>query len=548
MLVFRDGRQAVNGPRLLKELTTSLQQVSSVSTPTRGSLIDALLRAGELECALADARDPASAPLAELTDALAAGLVAGDGLQCHRLERTVCALAIPETLTVSRPEGFAYYALHPLDSAELAGSLAVRLGRIAVIGIRTIGTTLSAVVAAEARKKGTTAERITVRPTGHPWDRKLDFSPAERAWINRQGERQADFWVVDEGPGLSGSSFLAVAEALVNAGVPHERITLLGSASPDVARLCAPDAAARWRRFRSYFTRPPLGAPAEAVVSVGAGAWRQVFLDGEDWPAVWPQFERAKFLRADGKALFKFEGLGRVGTEVRQRSRSIADAGFGPGVGDEEDGYARFEVISGRAMTTARVSTGVIERIAAYCAWRAAAFAAEPRPTSELEHMIRTNAREGLSEDMDVPELQIERPVIADGKMHPHEWRLTRAGQLLKLDGASHGDDHFFPGPTDIAWDLAGAIVEWRLEPAATEFFLESYRGTSGDDARARLPGFLLAYALFRLGYCTMARESLRRTDEEMRFQREANEYRVLSSQYRALTAKTGYSLMGTRY
>ena len=29
-----------------------------------------------------------------------------------------------------------------------------------------------------------------------------------------------------------------------------------------------------------------------------------------------------------------------------------------------------------------------------------------------------------------------------------------------------HGDDHFFPGPTDIAWDLAGTIVEWELAPA----------------------------------------------------------------------------------
>jgi hypothetical protein len=52
----------------------------------------------------------------------------------------------------------------------------------------------------------------------------------------------------------------------------------------------------------------------------------------------------------------------------------------------------------------------------------------------------------------------------------------------------------------------------------------------SGDDASARLPGFLLAYALFRLGYCTMAGESVRGTDEEIRFRREAAIYRAIAS------------------
>jgi hypothetical protein len=251
-------------------------------------------------------------------------------------------------------------------------------------------------------------------------------------------------------------------------------------------------------------------------------------MNGSEWPAVWPQFERPKFLSGDSEGLFKFEGLGRFGAEVRERSARMADAGFGPQLCEEEDGYARYGIVDGRVPTVAD-APDLLEQIAEYCAWRARIFAAEPPLTDELEHMIRTNAREGLGEDVELPELRVERPVIADGRMHPYEWRLTPQGRLIKLDAASHGDDHFFPGPTDIAWDLAGAIIEWRMGHSATEFLLENYRKMSGDDCRARLPGFILAYTLFRLGYCSMAAESLRGTDEEVSFQKELKRYRAIA-------------------
>jgi hypothetical protein len=89
--------------------------------------------------------------------------------------------------------------------------------------------------------------------------------------------------------------------------------------------------------------------------------------------------------------------------------------------------------------------------------------------------------------------------------MMPHEWLELGDGRLLKLDGAAHGDDHFFPGPCDIAWDLAGTIVEWKLTGPEAEYFLEEYRRLSGDDARRRLPPYLRAYVSFRLGWCKMA-------------------------------------------
>src|SRR5262249_16894970 len=150
--------------------------------------------------------------------------------------------SLPRSVRVSPPEGFAYYALHPMDFAAIAC-----VGRyeycVAVIGIRTIGTALSAMVVAGLHKQGIEASRTTVRPEGHPYDRRTSFSPDQLAWIKQQSQRGAAFVVVDEGPGLSGSSFLSVGEALKALGVAGDRITFLGTRDLDPDQLCTRDGA-----------------------------------------------------------------------------------------------------------------------------------------------------------------------------------------------------------------------------------------------------------------------------------------------------------------
>jgi thiamine kinase-like enzyme len=96
---------------------------------------------------------------------------------------------------------------------------------------------------------------------------------------------------------------------------------------------------------------------------------------------------------------------------------------------------------------------------------------------------------------------------------------------MLKADSGSHGDDHFFPGPTDAAWDLAGAIVEWRMNSAQSEYFLETYRRRSGDEAKLRINDFIIAYTVFRSAYCTMAANALEASFEAVRLQQAASEY-----------------------
>jgi hypothetical protein len=121
-----------------------------------------------------------------------------------------------------------------------------------------------------------------------------------------------------------------------------------------------------------------------------------------------------------------------------------------------------------------------------------------------------------------------ESPVLVDGRMLPHEWIHTPAGDYQKVDAASHGDDHFFPGPSDIAWDLAGAIVEWNMSADAHQRFIDVYRRVSGDDPRERIAPFVVAYAVFRCGYCLMAAEAVRGSGEEHRLLAAHDRYRAV--------------------
>lgn len=531
--IFRDGRKNLSGTRLLEELRASVERELRSSTKG-GSRLDALIRAGELESALADSAHPAAAQLATLTDVLASAALAQDAIALSKSCRLLHSLELPETLTISPPEGFSYYALQPLSFAEFAVSAAPGNHPVAVIGIRSIGTTLSAVVAAALRRANRNAQRITVRPTGHPYDRRTQFTAEQTSWIRQNHDRDALFLIVDEGPGRSGSTFLSVAEALLPLGISSQRVLLIGSREPDPAALCAHDAANRWKRFRFLTATQSNGTRFSDHHYLGGGEWRRILL-GEDsaWPACWLQMERLKFLSPDGRHFFKFEGLGRIGTAARQRSRQIADAAFGCAVEDAGDGFSCYAVPRGRPLSVGDISHSLLERIAEYCAFRNRDFQSATLVPDRLPEMLRFNTAQefGFELECDLGVLQPRAPILADGRMQPHEWLITEQGLLFKTDASTHGDDHFFPGPTDIAWDLAGTAVEWNLHPDALEFLLSCFGSLTGDDPRPRLPVFLLAYAIFRMASCKMALSTVAGSPEEIRLIQAYEFYRHRSEQ-----------------
>jgi hypothetical protein len=536
--VFRDGKRSRAGETLRAELWQCLLQLRNADPPSSELLTESLLRAGELECSITDAAmpDPHYRQLAlwltQLTDALADALVSARCKPlCFDAFAPLLSLAIPEHLECSPPEGFCFYALHPIDFANFPVSSRLPA---CVIGIRSIGTTLSAVLAARFKNTGAWTRRFTVRPTGHPYERELAFTSDQIRIVAEADSRGAEFFIADEGPGLSGSSFLSVGEALADAGIARNRIAFIGSVEPHMEKLVAPHAAARWRSFNWYRIPSIERPPEEAKICLSAGGWRdRVFAGTNDWPGVWTQLEPQKFLSASGDEFYKFIGHGHYGQSVRGRYEHLANAGFGPTVRSVENGFATFPVITGRFCRKSDISRATIYRLASYCAFRAremGSMCCEPK----LRESVRFNLAQELGTDCGLT-LETVKLVIPDANMFPYEWIATEDGTILKLDGAMHGENHFFPGPVDIAWDLAATIVEWEMSPEAAATFLDAYASLSKDAAQGRIHDYLLAYLAFRTSYLAMAAAAMAGTPEEPRLRRDLQKYREKLSSQRSM-------------
>jgi len=524
--IFRDGRKPVSGPDMVCDLERR------ISASNGSALLDALIEAGELEAALADADCPEAAIAAQVTDILASDLCSGEESRGTALQ-LASRIHPPEQIAFSPPEGFSYYALHPLDFAQIVSRISAEPPLCALIGIRSIGTTLSAVCAAALKSTGRPVSRITVRPTGHPYSRRTDFTTQQLQWIHECLLSHALFLIVDEGPGRSGSTFLSVAEALQAVGVPNDRITILGSRQPDPAALCAENAVARWNAFRFISTTPSVNQRFAGCAYIGGGSWRNfVFPSVQDWPESWTEMERLKFLAPDRKRLFKFEGMGPVRADLRQRAFVLADAGFSPRAYDAGDGFLEYEKLDGRVMRIDDLSSSALDRMARYCAFRLSHFPARQDSAGDFRHMLEFNTRQEFGVDLTLPETSLasQHPVLVDGRMQPHEWIATSPATFVKTDGISHGDDHFFPGPCDIAWDLAGIAVEWHLNADARHHLLNGFLKLSGRDVSREILLYMLAYSVFRLGFCKMAISTVRGSDEEQRMRNAYIRYRALAA------------------
>ena len=146
LLVFRDGRRLLSGSAIKTTLSQQLRLLPASFSPTE--ILRSLLQAGELECALADCGG-ATKEFEKIMDAMAEAIVNGTAIgNLKSLLRILDRTPVPEQLPVSIPEGFAFYGLHPLAFADALKQLAALPPRVGVIGIRSIGTTLSAVTAA----------------------------------------------------------------------------------------------------------------------------------------------------------------------------------------------------------------------------------------------------------------------------------------------------------------------------------------------------------------------------------------------------------------
>lgn len=523
MYVFRDGRRNVQGAQLRAELQRYLQKLSL--TPQEDCWLGAFVSAGELECALADAGSEHAGTAGAITDQIAVALMCGSSVDPQELASRVASIQVPEAVSLAVAEGFAYYALHPFRFREPVRQLADG-APVRIIGLRSIGTALSAVVQALFTASGSSSERITVRPHGHPYDRRTELSDDQVRWLHEAGNR-ATIVIIDEGPGLSGSSFLAVAEAVENCGIERTRIVILGSRYPDPAQLRAPDASTRWPRYRFLAASSEPVLPEEAQIDLSGGLWRHHFLgDFENQPAAWTHLETAKYLGSNRTCFLKFHGYGHFAEPVSRRAIALSEAGFAPGWLGLVRGFGLYERLQGRLLSANDLTPDVLQRTAEYCAFRSRQMAITEQGPSELEEMARWNWKCEFGSEIAPLQLRTERLVIADGRMLPHEWLRMDDGRILKLDGSTHGDDHFFPGPCDIAWDLAGTIVEWELNDSQSEAFLDAYRVRSGDEPGPRIRDYVRAYSIFRMAWSKMAAQASAGSFDEKLLLRDYMRYR----------------------
>jgi hypothetical protein len=271
---------------------------------------------------------------------------------------------------------------------------------------------------------------------------------------------------------------------------------------------------------------------------IGGGEWRGKLLGEESlWPATWPQMERLKFLSPDGRRFWKFEGMGRLGQEVFGYAQGLAKRGFGPDVEDGGDGFASYATLRGRPLRPRDLSPSVIDRIGDYCAFRAAEFDLGPTTPDPLSQMVTFNIQKEFGVEVELDDLTEGRRILTDGKMQPWEWILCDDGSLIKTDACSHGNDHFFPGPCDVTWDLAGAAVEWDLNAAAKERLLGRFHQLTGQNVKSQFNAYLLAYSVFRLAWSKMAIPTLHDKTEELRLRQDCARYRAYS--YRELMKRT---------
>ena len=419
---------------------------------------------------------------------------------------SLCGVRLPDRITVRVPEGYAFYSLYP----ELYREAAMRFvqehspGMCVVVGIRSIGAGLSVIVAEAVHA----SLRFTVRPRGHPFHRELRLTEALEQRLRRYADK-AWFLIVDEGPGLSGSSFMSVAAKLEQLGVPHERIVLFPAHDPDPDCFVSDHARANWRRYPSY-VEPFV---ADRFVPAGArdisgGAWREL---AGIWPAVQPQHERRKYLH-EGR-VWKFAGLGQFGRSKLERAKRLEQ--FCPRAYVLSNGFLVSDWVNGRQ---AALSDALLDTMARYLALLRAEFPVNSAiPVKALEEMIAANT------GVEARAPEDGQLVAIDGRMLPHEWLETADG-FIKTDALDHHEDHFFPGCQDIAWDIAGAAVEWGFP---VETLADRYLRLQPDPGlRARLPFYVMAYKAYRLGYCQLAIDTLGDDADGRRFRTLIERYR----------------------
>lgn len=528
MLVFGDSKHCSTWDHEIALLGAAFARLPL--SPSLDELRQVLVSCGQLEQGVADSGASNLSAIEVLTDSVASCFVWR--FLGHAAKRPVFDEGLRglqnHSLWIKEPEGFSFYALYPeqyIQSAFLwADAHIAEPSGVAVVGIRSIGTTLSAVVKAALEARGYRVRRLTVRPNNVSFGPKVD--------LPRIDEPSA--LVVDEGPGLSGSTMASVVQALREKGKRDVAILpghakgpgshasnmtrqLWGSTPQYVTDL----AQLRWQG-QGLEERLMLASPSPACecIDLSVGQWRRLLFNTPgQWPAVCKQFEKLKYLvRFKGGRAWLWKFTGHL---PRRPKGALAHC----------SGFSAFEWIEGPRS----VSHGQARQLLLQQVIQSARPLEQPHNALQrLRRIVRVNITEAFGPALAIKALKFcprrspPYPRAFDGRVAPHEWIWGLQHAPLNPNVAT--EDHAAPGPQPLLWDLAALAVEWQWP------------------ARGHLPGlppvprdvllfYLAAYLAFRIGLSEFAAAQ----DPE-----EAGRFRTLAKRYRLLLQRllTGSSAL----
>jgi len=532
LLVYRDVVQEVS----TRERFSRIRDRIAV-----GDAVGALIIAGEIEQGVIDAIDTwqddwtdVHANLRMLVQT-AAAVARGHATARDLFGVADAALAthLPATISCRAPEGYCHYALDPLGYARAAATYAADGRRCALaIGVRSIGTSLAAVVADVLK-----APSITVRARGESGARRVIASRQLRRHAVDQLSGGGDVAIVDEGPGATGETFEVVAHWCRELGVADDRIVLFASHAGN-SRL-APHRRQQWLESAIRYTPPADDrgrAAAEAAgfdcaVSISAGQWRQHVASGHRLPAVC-NFERTKYLaRRNGQWWqIRYAGAGEWGDSIIARTCSLAERSCVSRAKPLKHGFIAQPWVDGTPLTRRSLQPMDASRAARYLTARHALFPTGAPVARErfIAILSEHGAEAGISAGAiaaaarRIESLPERQAFICDARLAPQEWIRTPTC-LWKVDAVDHGDGFRLPGPTDAMWDFAGWLVEFEAPLSA---FDDALPGMTAEDRHAAA-AYAPVYAAVAFGDLLLSAREAADPQDRRKLLREARVYRA---------------------
>lgn len=565
MIVYRNYRQHIT----VNEQIASIEKIVDMAIPTRSDIYDMavslLIECGELETGITDffcnkldlinrqiiiCRQMSMKAGDVLFSLWAKGLFLMDSLfELKSILSALKSMPLPQQIQLNVPEGFVFYGLYPEVYMEAAQVFfkEKKPENALVLGLRSIGTSLSALVGAQLQSGGCIVKSLTVRPRGHPFDRYLILDEQVKQIIQQSTDHYV--LIVDEGPGLSGSSFGGALKALRNLDIAEERTLLFPSWLPSADRFISEDARKLWSDYDKYTGsfenqwilngKLEKNLQKKIVCDISAGMWRNHFIKNSlDFPAVHPHHERRKYLLENGKNYWiaKFVGLGKYGSRYVVRANKLNETGFTPQVNQLSSGFAVMEFIEGKILQTSDVNDELIDFVKEYLSMMRKSMSSILRVGyDQMLEMIYVNIKEGLGEQwcrymekfgQNTSALYEEAPIAIDGHMLPQDFLKTGTG-FMKVDHIEHHCDQFFHGSQNICWDIAGFCFEFELDKRKRSHFLEKFVPIDSS-VFMRQPFFNVAYLAFRLGYVTLAADSLMGEPDGAEFLKLKEKYSIM--------------------